>query len=404
MPSLTLPDFDPATSVAIPVAPVCRMQCRYCNRNYDCQRGTVPGVSTELLEPVQAMAYLSAVAEAAPERTSVLLQGPGDPFDNPEKTVSTVMLLKELKPDLTILLVSSGLNLTAELADSLAEQGVTRVDLLVNGVAPEAVTGLVASVRVGKRNMGGSTAAEALITAQETAVKLLVERKIPVVIRTFLAPGVNDAHIADLARTVASWGAAGMIILPLSPQPGSAMAEDAVLPTREELREAMAQASAHLPVLEFDPSVGTDPVSILGQDKAKAALTAARQSLASAVVVTEERPRVAVATSDSMLVNVHLGQAKEFVIYELKEHGVVGITELRPAPPKGGGTERWAELARTLADCAVILAASIGQGPKNGLADKGFTLIETTDPIESVVPPLFGILPKKSRKERGLMA
>ena len=65
-----------------PVAPRCYIQCNFCNRKYDCLNESRPGVTSSVLRPKQALAYLTDMLEVRPEITVLGIAGPGDPFAN----------------------------------------------------------------------------------------------------------------------------------------------------------------------------------------------------------------------------------------------------------------------------------------------------------------------------------
>ncbi len=50
--------------VHLPVAPRCNIQCKFCNRKFDCVNETRPGVTSAILSPGQAMVYLEEVFAA----------------------------------------------------------------------------------------------------------------------------------------------------------------------------------------------------------------------------------------------------------------------------------------------------------------------------------------------------
>jgi uncharacterized Zn-finger protein len=57
--------------VHLPVAPRCNIQCNFCNRKYDCINESRPGVTSTVLTPPQALAYLDNVmAKRRPESAS----------------------------------------------------------------------------------------------------------------------------------------------------------------------------------------------------------------------------------------------------------------------------------------------------------------------------------------------
>ena len=64
--------------VHLPVAPRCNIQCNFCNRKYDCMNESRPGVTSTVLTPQQALAYLSDVVARRPEISVMGIAGPGD--------------------------------------------------------------------------------------------------------------------------------------------------------------------------------------------------------------------------------------------------------------------------------------------------------------------------------------
>ena len=57
--------------VHLPVAPKCNIQCNYCKRDYDCVNESRPGVTSEILSPEQALAYLIKLKEKMPNLSVV---------------------------------------------------------------------------------------------------------------------------------------------------------------------------------------------------------------------------------------------------------------------------------------------------------------------------------------------
>ena len=66
--------------VHLPVAPRCNIQCNFCNRKFDCVNESRPGVTSGVLTPHQAMAYLEEVFKIKKNIAVVGIAGPGDPF------------------------------------------------------------------------------------------------------------------------------------------------------------------------------------------------------------------------------------------------------------------------------------------------------------------------------------
>jgi nitrogen fixation protein NifB len=132
------PCFNKAASghcgrVHLPVAPKCNIRCNYCDRKHDCVNESRPGVSSAVLTPPQALAYMKEVLEREPRITVAGIAGPGDPMANWAETRHTLELLKEHYPHLLFCLSTNGLALPDHV-DELAEVGATHVTVTINAV------------------------------------------------------------------------------------------------------------------------------------------------------------------------------------------------------------------------------------------------------------------------------
>ena len=105
---------------------------------------------------------------------------------------------------------------------------------------------------------------------------------------------------------------------------------------------------------------------------------------------SKRRPNVAVVSSDGMDVDLHLGHAIRILIYGPREDGLACLLETRPAPAPGSGGSRWEDLADTLSDCFILLAASAGKNPREILSRRGIQVFITEDNIEGTVDVLYG--------------
>jgi len=112
---------------------------------------------------------------------------------------------------------------------------------------------------------------------------------------------------------------------------------------------------------------------------------------------TKERPNVAVASLTGMDVDLHLGQAYQFLVYGPREDGLTCLLSTRPAPEPGGGDSRWHKLAESLGDCFSLLASGAGNKPRSILAEAGITVLVTEDEIEGTVDVLYGGGKKKKK-------
>ena len=102
----------------------------------------------------------------------------------------------------------------------------------------------------------------------------------------------------------------------------------------------------------------------------------------------ESRPYVAVATMEGLLVNVHLGQARQLNIYTYDQGGA-RVIQTRSTPEPGGQEIRWKKLGDVLKDCKVLLVADAGSGPIETLQESGLKVIRTEGLIEQTVTDIY---------------
>jgi nitrogen fixation protein NifB len=79
---------------------------------------------------------------------------------------------------------------------------------------------------------------------------------------------------------------------------------------------------------------------------------------------------LAVASSDGVRVNGHLGEADYLLIYDLSS-AKPKLAGLRKIPPSTTEGSRWATLVNLLWDCPLLLTGGIGPAPKALLQQNG---------------------------------
>jgi nitrogen fixation protein NifB len=103
----------------------------------------------------------------------------------------------------------------------------------------------------------------------------------------------------------------------------------------------------------------------------------------------ENRPYVAVATREGVLVNQHLGEATALWVYG-KENGENVLIAKRNVPLPGAGDKRWEELSEILKDCRLLLAAGAGANPSKILDKNGIEVILMEGMISEGLSAAFG--------------
>ena len=391
--------------VHLPVAPACNIQCNFCNRKFDCVNESRPGVTSSILSPDQAMAYLADVVAAKPNTSVVGIAGPGDPFANGDKTMETLTRVRAAYPEMLLCVATNGMNIYPYL-DELKAINTTHVSITINAVDPDVGAKIYSWVRDGKRSVGPAQGAKLLLERQLAAVEGLKERNIMVKVNSILLPGINDDHMIAVARKMGEMGVDIFNIMPYFPTKGSNF-ENLEEPGKEVVKELRKAAQVFVPQMTHCKRCRADAVGLLDDplnQKLMDRLTYHATSpipLSSAPKYCHEeacedtfafnasapRPYVALATREGALINQHLGEATELHIYDLNQDTPTFV-ETRTLPKPGNGDARWHDLARTIKDCHTILVSGVGKTPKKVLGSMGFTINEVNGMIDLVLMAL----------------
>ncbi len=198
--------------IHLPVAPLCNLQCNFCNRKYDCLNESRPGVTSSVLDPCQAIYYLETVLKL--KRISVVgIAGPGDPFANPGETLKTLRLVRDRYPDMLLCVATNGLSIGPYI-DELVNLEVTHITITVNAVRPEVGEKIYAFVDYNNRRLGPYAGAKVLIEKQQEAIKRLTDSGVMVKVNSIIIPGINEQHIEEIARKMSELNADIMNCMP----------------------------------------------------------------------------------------------------------------------------------------------------------------------------------------------
>ncbi len=223
--------------IHLAVAPHCNIRCLFCERRV-CASVTMqhPGWARRLLSPQEAVALVRRlVVDGRSERFVVGIAGPGEPLAN-EETFETLQLVHRTFPTLAQCISTNGLVLEQELP-RLFEAGVVALTVTVNAVDGAVGERIYAWVRHEGTLYRGRGAVELLLESQMRGIRAAVAAGLAVKVNTVLIPGVNDAHIRDVARCLQQLGVHRMNIMPLIP--GGQM-KDRRAPSCDELQVARA--------------------------------------------------------------------------------------------------------------------------------------------------------------------
>jgi len=387
-----------AARIHLPVAPKCNIQCNYCDRKFDCMNESRPGVTSAVLEPKQALAYLGKVLERIPQLRVVGIAGPGDPFATPDETLETLRLVREKYPEMLLCVASNGLNI-APYAEELGRLQVSHVTITVNTIDPAIGAKIYSWVRDHKTIYRGEMGARILWERQLEAIKAVKAAGVLLKVNTIMIPGINEEHVAAVAEEMRSLGADVMNCIPMYPVKDTPFAEIGEM-SPGDITKIRAEVAEVLPQMEHCTRCRADAVGLLGADQSSELVSLMRDSANGLHDDRSGRPYVAVASMEGILVNQHLGEAERLWIFEHDEIKP-RLVEMRETPDAGSGNQRWRELAKTIEDCHTILVSGIGRAPRWVMENSGLRVIEASGLIAPAMESLHrsGDVPAAMKKQ-----
>jgi nitrogen fixation protein NifB len=270
--------------------------------------------------------------------------------------------------------------------DDFASLGVTHVTVTMNAIDPAIAGKIYAWARHEKKIYRGIAAGEFILERQLDAIPILKKNGIIVKINSIVLPGMNDHHIPDIAKKVAELGADVMNCVPVVPTKYTEF-ESIEEPSKTLMFAVRAKASEHLKMMTHCARCRADAAGLLGKDFQDAYGILQEYALR-ALDLKNERPYIAVATNEGLLVNMHLGEAQSLNIYEQTPNGF-HLVEERATPDVGGGEARWKQLAEVVNDCRALLVAGVGGNPVKVLQASGIRIIQMTGLIDEGLEAVY---------------
>jgi nitrogen fixation protein NifB len=368
--------------IHLAVAPKCNVQCNFCNRKFDCTNESRPGITTAVLKPEDALLHLDEVEKKIKNLAVVGIAGPGDPFANPEETMKTLELVHAKYPDKLLCVSSNGLNIY-DYIPRMAQLNVSHVTITVNAVDPEIGAKIYEWLHFNKKTYFGSEGVQLLLQQQTRAIKRLKEYGIIVKINTVVIPGVNEHHVHKIAEYASELGADIQNCIALIPVKGTPF-ERLQEPSVSDMRIVRAKTSVYIPQMKHCARCRADAIGLLG----KGISISANETTANRQIAFDTNLYIAVASSDGISVNTHLGQASDFYIYGLVK-GNVKLVEKRSISYIRQKENRWTELANALSDCSIVLVSQVGDTPLRILEEKNILVKAVEGYVHEIVPSLF---------------
>lgn len=101
--------------------------------------------------------------------------------------------------------------------------------------------------------------------------------------------------------------------------------------------------------------------------------------------------RIAIASSDGKNVNMHLGSATHFLIFQ-KEGNKVDFIELRKKAKKQlkEHSDKWMQALELMGDVNVVICSKLGPEPLQELEKRGIIVIQSEGNINEVLKKYLG--------------
>jgi nitrogen fixation protein NifB len=214
-----------------------------------------------ILQPREALRRIDEVVDKMKHIKVVGIAGPGDPLANLE-TFETLRLVHEKYPD-TILCISTNGLLLSDKIDELGKYGVRNITVTLNALDPAIGEKIYSFVEYGGKKYHGHEAACLLLSYQLAGLTEAIKRGMLVKINTVYIPGVNDAHIPEIAQRVGAMGVFNFNIIPLIPQ---YKFRDLVPPTPAEKAHMHELCAPYVRQMRHCQRCRADAIGMLGKD------------------------------------------------------------------------------------------------------------------------------------------
>jgi len=94
--------------------------------------------------------------------------------------------------------------------------------------------------------------------------------------------------------------------------------------------------------------------------------------------------KIALASSDGQMVDLHFGRASKFIIYKFDGENVEIVAE-RKIDIKENEKHQWMKTLDAVRDCDVVIAVQAGLRAKFGLEEAGVKFVADEGPVEDVI-------------------
>lgn len=246
--------------VHLPVCPGCNIECCFCDRKINVQENR-PGVTASIIQPEDAVEYVTRALRFCPEIRVVGIAGPGDTLAG-DNALETFRLVGKKFPELLKCMSTNGL-LLDERAGELIAVGIDTLTVTVNAVDPSIQAKIIRGIVYHGKRYEGEEAASILIRKQLAGIRKMAAAGIVIKVNTVLINELNRFHIQDVAKAVSEAGATMYNIIPLIPQHDFKGFE---IPSCVDVEAARQEAGKYINVFRHCQHCRADAVGIPGKN------------------------------------------------------------------------------------------------------------------------------------------
>ncbi len=249
----------------IPVAPKCNIKCHYCNRKYDCVNESRPGVSSEILTPIEAFDKFKEVKAKVDHLSVVGIAGPGDALANFDKVSEAIKLIKAYDPEMTFCLSTNGLNLP-KYSKELLDMGINYVTITINAVNPIVGANIYEYAYDNGKKVTGKEGAQLLIERQLEGLEYLSSKGVICKVNIVMIKGINEHHIETVVKKAKHAGAELTNIMPLLPVKDTIF-ENVEQISKKEIDSKRNKCKTHIQQMYHCQQCRSDAIGQLENDK-----------------------------------------------------------------------------------------------------------------------------------------
>jgi nitrogen fixation protein NifB len=310
---------------------------------------------------------------------------------------------------MTLCISTNGLRLP-ESVERLKAVGVRFVTVTINAIDPKVGAEVYGSVHIGGKTLHGVEGAAALLEKQLQGIKMASDAGMLVKANVVMVPGVNAEHIPAVAKKVKELGAYIVNIIPLIPVPGTNF-EDKRAPTPEERKILQDSCEVDIRQMRHCRHCRADAIGLLGEDRSaefahttcQAGRTCSSRASPAPDLRVEAPIKVAVASDGEEKVDLHFGQARRFMAYEVIGNELRRLNDVQVDPMPNvamfGEAHRGKleGMAKALKGFNIVVAESFGTPVREFLGEDGISCHVCVKKVEDAVRDAAEEIRRKKR-------